>query len=271
MDGGHGRFRVRHTAGGGAFHVHVTAAGRTDVGAVRPGNQDWLEWDLDLGLFVVADGMGGHRAGEVAAHLAIETVRQFIAQSDNATDLTWPFGLDPALSLDKNRLATAVRLANRRVCREGETHPELNGMGTTVVAALVRDGTVTLAGVGDSRAYLWRHGTLTQLTTDDTWIQTVLGRHQERGTVDHHPMRHVLTSVVGSPDDRAPELVEQRLQPGDRLLLSTDGLHNVVDGAGLSAILGAHDDPDAAAAHLVDEAVRRRASDNVTALVVYVA
>lgn len=251
--------------------MRVTAAGRTDAGPVRPVNQDWLEWDLSLGLFLVADGMGGHKAGEVAAHLAIETVRQFVAQSVEAEDLTWPFGLDPSMSVDKNRLATAVRLANRRVCREGNAHAEFAGMGTTIVAAIVRDGKVTLAGVGDSRAYLWRLGTLTQLTSDDTWVETVLGRDPQRGNVDHHPMRHVLTSVVGSSEDRTPELLEQTLLPGDRLLFSTDGLHTVVDDASLATLLGAHDDLEQVASELVDAAVRRHTSDNVTALVVHVA
>ena len=248
----------------------VTVGGRTDAGPVRPVNQDWLEWDLALGLFLVADGMGGHRAGEVAAHLAIDVVRQFVAQSIETDDLTWPFGVDPSLSLDKNRLATAVRLANRRVCREGDAHAEFSGMGTTLVAALVSDGTVTLAGVGDSRAYLWRSGTLTQLTSDDTWVETVLGRDPERGSIEHHPMRHILTSVVGSPEDRTPELVEHDLLPGDRLLLSTDGLHTVVDSARLAVLLGAHDTPAEVATQLVEEAVRRRTSDNATALVIHI-
>ena len=250
-----------------AVRLRVRAAGRTDAGPVRAVNQDWLEWDPALGLYLVADGMGGHKAGEVAAHLAIESVRHFIEQSTEAEDLTWPFGFDPALSVDQNRLVTAVRLANRRVSREGQAHPEFTGMGTTLVAALVGDDLVTLASVGDSRAYLWRAGTLTQLTSDDTWVATVLGAGPAGG--EHHPMRHVLTSVVGSADDAQPELVVQTLVAGDRLLLSTDGLHTAVDGAGLAAVLGDDGTPDEAATRLVEEAVRRRTTDNVTALVVH--
>lgn len=250
--------------------MQVRAAGRTDAGPVRSANQDWLEWDLELGIFLVADGMGGHRAGDVAAHLAIDTVRQFVARSVEAADLTWPFGFDPARSVDQNRLATAVRLANQRVHGEGEAHAEFAGMGTTIVAALVSGGRVTVASVGDSRAYLWRRGLVTQLTTDDTWIETVLGAEGDRAVLERHPMRHILTSVVGTAEDRAPELVDQALEPGDRLLLSTDGLHTVVDEAALGAMLGA-DEPDTAAAALVDEALRRKTTDNVTALVVYVA
>ncbi|MDP1570463.1 MAG: protein phosphatase 2C domain-containing protein [Vicinamibacterales bacterium] len=250
--------------------MRITAAGRTDAGTVRPVNQDWLEWDLALGVFLVADGMGGHRAGEVAAHLAIETVQQFVAQSVDAQDLTWPFGFDPSLSSDQNRLVTAVRLANRRVCQSGALHSEFSGMGTTLVAALVRDGRLTVAAVGDSRAYLWRLGTLTQLTTDDTWVETVLGKDPQRGPAEHHPMRHVLTSVIGASDDRPPELVEQTLLPGDRVLLSTDGLHTVVAEADLGARLGGSGPPDEAAAALIEDALARRASDNVTALVIHI-
>jgi serine/threonine protein phosphatase PrpC len=247
--------------------VLVTAAGRTDAGPVRPTNQDWLEWHLDLGLFVVADGMGGHRAGEVASHLAVESIRQFIGQSLDAEDLTWPFGFDTALTVDHNRLATAVRLANRRVVREGGAHPEFSGMGTTVVAALLAGDQATIASVGDSRAYLWRTGELTRLTTDDTWVETVLG-WDPNGSLDTHPMRHILTSVIGAPEDPVPGITTQALAPGDRLLLCTDGLHGVVDDRTLEALLGADEDPGRIAARLIDEAVARRTSDNITALVV---
>ena len=114
--------------------MDLSVGTRTDTGP-RKMNQDHFGTWPDLGLYVVADGMGGHNAGEVASHLAVETIYQFIAESARTADLTWPFGLEVARSIDMNRLTTAVRLANRRIYDEGSKHAELSGMGTTVVAA----------------------------------------------------------------------------------------------------------------------------------------
>ena len=117
--------------------MKLTAYGVTHPGRVRPNNEDALLWDVPAGLFVVADGMGGHQAGEVASKMAVETVQSFLEASKGDHDLTWPFGFDPALSMNANRLVTAVRLANRKVYQAGEDKPDLAGMGTTIVVALV--------------------------------------------------------------------------------------------------------------------------------------
>src|SRR5687768_2950164 len=130
--------------------MELTAGSRTDVGP-RKMNQDHHGWWPDLGLFVVADGMGGHKGGEVASHLAVETIQKFIADSAGTSDITWPFGLETKNSIDMNRLTTAVRLANRKIYNEGTRSPDLSGMGTTVVAALVAGDRMTLVSVGDSR------------------------------------------------------------------------------------------------------------------------
>jgi serine/threonine protein phosphatase PrpC len=244
----------------------ISAGGCSETGPVRSQNQDWLHWDAALGLFVVADGMGGHKAGEVASHLAVDAVCDFVAASRDADDLTWPFGVDPARSLEGNRLATAVRLANRRVYQEGQAHPEFTGMGTTLVAVLLGRHGTAVAGVGDSRVYLWRRGVLQQLTHDDTWLETVLGAEAARGA-PAHPMRHVLTSVVGSREDTPPEIVEPALERGDMLLLSTDGLHSVLDDRHIAEVLTGETEPGRAAERLVADAIERQSTDNVTALV----
>jgi serine/threonine protein phosphatase PrpC len=147
--------------------VLLSAHGATHPGR-RASNEDALLVDAGLGLFLVADGMGGHKAGEVAARLTIETIHEFIAHSGDARDLTWPYGVRPELSVDGNRLRTAVRLANTRVLDVSEDRAEYAGMGTTVVAALAREHRLTFVGVGDSRVYLWRRGALAQLTEDDS-------------------------------------------------------------------------------------------------------
>lgn len=249
--------------------MELTVGSRTDIGP-RKMNQDHLGWWPDLGLFVVADGMGGHNAGEVASQLAVQAIHQFIADSADGGDFTWPFGMEVAQSLDSNRLTTAVRLANRKVYAEGSRRAELNGMGTTVVAALVNGDRLTLASVGDSRIYRFRDGNLEQLTKDDTWLASVLGAKEAADADPAHPLRHVLTSVVGTRDDVKPGAREEQLVAGDTFVLCSDGVHGRLDSAAIAEVLmGAASAPDQAT-RLVDEALTRGSSDNATALVIAV-
>ena len=247
--------------------MDLSVGTRTETGP-RKMNQDHFGSWPDLGLYVVADGMGGHNAGEVASHLAVETIYQFVAESARTADLTWPFGLEVARSIDLNRLTTAVRLANRRIYEEGSKHAELSGMGTTVVAALVAGERMMLASVGDSRIYRYRNGSLEQLTQDDTWLNSVLGAKQAEDADASHPLRHVLTSVVGTRDDVKPGAREERLLPGDTFVLCTDGVHGRLDNAAFVAVLAGDSNSEQRAAQLVDEALTRGTSDNATALVI---
>ncbi|MGH9348657.1 MAG: PP2C family protein-serine/threonine phosphatase [Vicinamibacterales bacterium] len=247
----------------------LSAYGTTHPGR-RASNEDALLVDPALGLFVVADGMGGHRAGEVAARLATDAIREFIAQGRPARDFTWPYGLDPALSIDGNRLRTAVRLANARVLEASEARTEYTGMGTTVVAALAGSDRLAFVGVGDSRVYLWQRGRLQQLTQDDSWVARVLAR--EPGMTDlalaQHPLRHVLTSVIGARPETDPGVEERALEAGDVVLLCSDGLHGAMDLADMAALLGSCVPVAEMTATLVSGALARGASDNVTAVVI---
>ncbi len=247
----------------------LSAHGATHPGR-RASNEDALLVDAARGLFIVADGMGGHKAGEVAARLAIETMQEFIAHSGDTRDLTWPFGVRPDLSFEGNRLRTAVRLANTRVLEASEGRTEYAGMGTTVVAAMAQEHRLIFVGVGDSRVYLWQRGELAQLTRDDSWVATVLAR--EPGMTDvalaQHPMRHVLTSVIGARSDMEPDVEERDLEPGDVVLLCSDGLHGAMDLAETQVLLGSNTAVQDMTAALVQQALARGASDNVTALVI---
>ncbi len=247
--------------------MDLSVGTRTDAGP-RKMNQDHVGSWPDLGLYVVADGMGGHNAGEVASHLAVETIHGFIDESARTADITWPFGIEVARSIDMNRLTTAVRLANRRIYDESSKHAELSGMGTTVVAALVAGDRVILASVGDSRIYRFRHGSLEQLTQDDTWLASVLGAKQAENADPAHPFRHVLTSVVGTRDDVKPEAREERLLSGDTFVLCTDGVHGRLDNAALISVLAGASSAEERATQLVDEALTRGTSDNATVLVI---
>ena len=250
--------------------MKLSAFGVTHPGRVRPSNEDALLWDPATGVFLVADGMGGHQAGEVASRLALDTVRGFLEASRGDQDLTWPFGFDPSLSLNGNRLVTALRLANRKVYQAGEHQPDYAGMGTTIVAALVEGQQLTFCGVGDSRLYLLADGRLEQLTHDDSWVATVLSREPgfDQGQLSQHPMRHVLTNVIGARDDTDVEVGERAVRPGATLLLCSDGLYGSLDEATLQILLAGPGRLEEIAERLVFTALERNGSDNITALVV---
>src|SRR5947208_3442089 len=142
----------------------LTVSYRTHPGAVRPINEDSVAWEPDLSFVAIADGMGGHNAGEVASKLAIDTVRGFLQKSASSNDFTWPFGVDPALSFAANRLMTAMKIANRRVFRVAEERAEYGGMGTTLVAGIVDGNKLTFANVGDSRIYSFTSSEFRQLS-----------------------------------------------------------------------------------------------------------
>lgn len=250
--------------------MELSVGSRTDVGP-RKMNQDYHGSWPELGLYVVADGMGGHNAGEVASHMAVETIYGFIEESSRTADITWPFGLETKNSIDLNRLTTAVRLANRKIFSEGSKAPELSGMGTTVVAVLVAGDKVSIVSVGDSRIYRFRNGSLEQLTSDDTWLASVLGAKEAADADPGHPLRHVLTSVVGTKDDLKPESREEELRSGDTLVLCTDGIHGRLDSSALASLLTSATTAADSADSLVNEAITRGTTDNATALVITVA
>jgi protein phosphatase len=248
----------------------LTAYGTTHPGKVRPNNEDALLADADAGLFIVADGMGGHQAGEVASRLAVDTVRGFLEASRGDKDLTWPFGFDPSLSFNANRLVTAVRLANRKVFQAGEQQADFAGMGTTIVVALFEGDTLTYCGVGDSRLYLLSGSRLEQLTHDDSWIATVLAREPgvDQAQLNQHPMRHVLTNVLGAREDTNVEVDERPVAAGERLLLCSDGLSGALDEASLQILLAGPGTLEDIGQRLVAAALDRSGSDNITAVVV---
>lgn len=248
----------------------ITAHGVTNAGRVRPTNEDSVLTDLDLGLFIVADGMGGHNAGEVASQLAVESIKGFLVRTREGEEVTWPYGLDPSLSFQANRLMTSIKLANRRVFKTGETRDEYTGLGTTVVAALIADDILTFAGVGDSRIYLLSHGRLEQITQDDSWAATILAKQlgEDRAAIAAHPMRHVLTNVVGAREPLEMEVGERRVVDGEMLLLCSDGLHGALDLQAIEAVMASGRTVAEIAGELVQLALERDGSDNISALVI---
>jgi protein phosphatase len=257
----------------------VRAFGATDKGRVRATNEDFFVIDEPLGLTVVADGMGGHNAGEVASRVAVEAITEYVREfharrggisSSPNIEETWPFGVDPNLSEGGNVLRTAIHLANMQILEMASTSEEFTGMGTTVVAVLAAGAKMAIAHVGDSRAYLLSSGRMRQLTDDDSWVASVLALNPQTdpAVLRHHPMRNALTNVVGARPGVDVHVVEEKLSAGDQLLLTTDGVHGVLDGDQLLRFLEAHESgisnlPDA----LVGAALERGSRDNCTAVV----
>jgi len=249
----------------------IKAFGMSQSGPVRQINEDCCLTDEEHGLFVVADGMGGHAAGEVASWLAVDSIANFIRRSGDSQDFSWPCGVDPALSFAGNRLRTAIYLANKRVFRQAESRDDYMGMGTTVVCALTTGSRVAIGHVGDSRLYLLSAGVLSAQTRDDTWAQTILAGMKgeaDPDAVKAHPMHHVLTNVLGVREQVDIHISERELSPTDTLLLCTDGVHNVVDDETMRTLMSRDTDPRSAAESIVQAALDRKTSDNVTALIV---
>lgn len=254
--------------------MRIECAGLSDVGRKRDHNEDAFVVNLEERLFAVADGMGGHAAGEVASQIAIKTIYDFVLATREDAEVTWPFDYDPHLSGNANRLRTAVRLANQKICETIQKKEDLKDMGTTIVTAVVdRDMIITIGHVGDSRAYLVREGILRQMTSDHSWVneQVKLG-FLNRSDAIRHPFRNVVTRALGSRGEVSVDLIEEALQPGDRILLCSDGLNSMVGDEGiLAAVETSGENVLAGCRALIAAANERGGDDNVTTVLLRVA
>ena len=258
----------------------LRAAGFSDRGRIRPNNEDCFAVDERLGLCLVADGLGGHNAGEIAARIAVDAVVECCGaalsgpRSDGgperpAPQPDFPFGYDSALSADANVLRTAIQLASLQILEAAVMTHAYAGMGTTIVAARVDGDRLTVAHVGDSRLYVLDRGDLRQITNDDSWAAAMLAKDPaaDRLLLMNHPFANALTSVVGTSARTEVHLVEERLTDGDMVLLTTDGVHGVIDQRRLRELLTEGGDPAAIAADVVRTAIARGGDDNCTAIV----
>jgi PPM family protein phosphatase len=253
--------------------MQLSWAVRTDPGLRRSSNEDSYCTRHDIGLFVVADGMGGHVAGEVASRVAVETIQTFITETaSDDRNRTWPFPFEPALSLEANRLKAAFRLANRQIANAIADAADLRGMATTASAFLAGPKNACIAHVGDSRIYRLHHGALTQVTKDHSWVEEqVRAGTMTESAARQHPWRNVVTRALSGGDD--PEIDVTDLTPagGDRLLLCSDGLSGVVGHEEIARVLGDVTlDLQTVCDRLIASANEGGGPDNITALVVQV-
>jgi protein phosphatase len=227
----------------------------SDLGCVRGNNEDYCQVEAELGLYVLADGMGGAKAGEHASRLAVETVVEMVRS---------------AASRDALALLRSVEEANQRVLEAGRSDSSLEGMGTTLVAALENDAGLDIASVGDSRAYLLDASGLHAITDDQTWVNEVgrpLGLDEE--SLRKHPMRHVLTMAIGAIGPLTVNCYSVALESGSLVLMCSDGLHGPVDAGQMQEILeaGRNGAPlEEVCSRLIEAAKAAGGPDNVTVI-----
>lgn len=258
----------------------LLGGGFTDRGRTRLSNQDCFHVS-DL-LLAVADGMGGHRGGDIASQVAMSEAVDSMGRTERMRSLEqryhqgigigqWPYGFDPALSMDGNRLRTAIYAAHMRLLEAIATEPGLSGMGTTLVAAVEREGRLAVAWAGDSRLYVLRYGQLRRLTRDDSWAEAVAGG--DLGALgiglSLQPWRSALVNAVGVSSRFQVHVMEALLEPGDVIALTTDGVHGWLDDRAIVRVLGAAGRPGDAAADLVATAIGSGSTDNCTAIVAH--
>ncbi|MBM4372003.1 MAG: serine/threonine-protein phosphatase [Deltaproteobacteria bacterium] len=254
--------------------MKTTSAAATHTGKVRRDNQDaWVIREAEA-LFAVADGMGGHRGGEVASTIAVDALAEFFGATSSDEDLTWRFRDLGRGDLHASRLLSAIDLGHQRIQATALAHPALAGMGTTVVAAHLAGGRLYLAHVGDSRGYLLRNGRLRLLTSDHSLANQVAadprfdGVARERVRVLRHVLVRALGIAIYTPADI--DLSRRTLHTGDVLLLCSDGVTTELTSYDLGDLLREHDDPADACRAIVDAALAAGGRDNITALVLRV-
>jgi protein phosphatase len=245
--------------------VRLLHAARTDVGMIRSGNEDNFAVNAapggDRGLFIVADGMGGHAAGEVASEMAVQAIELELSGLRELADAG-----------AEQRVTAALQKANRDIHDRTITEVDKQGMGTTASVLLIGGGRYLIGQVGDSRVYLLRDGTLRQITKDHSYVQEqvdagFLTPEQAR----YHPYSNVITRCVGASPEVEPDIYRGEIKVGDVYLVASDGLTGMVDDRRIANLLMSRADPDRKVHALISEANGRGGLDNITAIVVHVA
>ncbi len=250
--------------------MQLTAYGLTDVGQVRRHNEDAILLEPALHLYAVADGMGGHKGGEFASRICLETMRDYLMMAAKG-HAPLVGEADTAHSESANLLGSAVRFANRAVFEASFSKPEWRGMGTTIVALTVTENRVSIAHVGDSRAYLLRNGFFRQLTEDHSWIEEqVRASLMSRDEALQAKGRNMLTRAIGQEESVLVDLDELELQQGDHLLLCSDGLFGMVADEEIAALVSVAASPEAACKELVSCANGRGGRDNISVILLEV-
>jgi len=248
---------------GGLLRIEV--AGETNVGMKRTHNEDNFSIIEDSGLYVVADGMGGHASGEVASKMAVEALREFFAATASDPERTWPYKMDRSKGYEENRLITGIKLANLRIFESAQREARQRGMGTTIVALFAVEDGVYLAHVGDSRVYRLRDAKLEQLTEDHSLLNDyVKMKRLTPEEIANFPHKNVIVRALGMKDTVKVDTRLEQPRVGDMYLLCSDGLSGTVPEGEMLTILVGTQDLRTAASRLIARANENGGPDNIT-------
>jgi PPM family protein phosphatase len=246
--------------------LRISSAVASHPGLRREENEDSYCVRPDLGLYMVADGMGGHAAGEIASRLAVEVVEAFVDDTKTAdVNRTWPFPFDRELTLEGNRLTAALRLANRKIASAMDANETLRGMATTAAVVLFGANGPAIAHVGDSRIYRARGGQLDQLTIDHSWVsEQVRAGVMSEADAKRHPWRNVVTRALSGGEDPEVDVAEVDIENGDLILICSDGLSSVVPRTTVESLVAGAATLDEACTVLINAANAAGGPDNIT-------
>lgn len=250
--------------------MSIKAFGKTDIGRSRTSNEDSFSLSDELQLYVVADGMGGHAAGEVASRMAVELVQQYMLETQQESDITLPFDVSSDLPPIARRLVVAGKLANQKIHELGQSKKKYSGMGTTLVSLTIKDGKAYVSHAGDSRAYLIRNETIKQITQDHSLVNEYVSQgilsEDETAT---HPLKHVITRALGSSAQIEMEVNTLEVENGDLFLLCSDGLSNPISDEDICKQAQKNQEGlEEACKHLINFALEKGADDNITVLLI---
>jgi protein phosphatase len=250
----------------------IKSSGITDVGLRRDGNEDSFSVEDSLGLYIVADGMGGHLAGEIASRISVDIINKSFqkwVEEDAGEDMIYG-GQDESLSKEGNYILVGIRLANKVVYEMALEQKQYQGMGTTVVVLLVTPSMIIAANVGDSRIYLARGGELEMLSRDHSIVaeQVALGMMTEEEAATSS-MKHILTRNLGSSEEVEPEIFELEPSNNDCFVLCSDGLTDLVSDKEILAMTGNSDEPEGLCRDFIRTVLERGAHDNATIVSVF--
>lgn len=249
------------------FRIEV--AGETNVGRKRNHNEDNFAILADYGLFLVADGMGGHASGEVASKMAIDAMQEFFSSTQDDPERTWPYKMDRTKGYEENRLITGIKLANLRIYETAQREAKKRGMGTTFVSLFTANEGIYVAHVGDSRAYRFRNGKLEMLTEDHSLLNDYIKmKRLTEEEIANFPHKNVIVRALGMKDTVKVDTRFEAPQLNDTYLLCSDGLSGPVSDPEMQQILGSHPDLKTACSKLIEQANAAGGPDNITCVLV---
>jgi PPM family protein phosphatase len=248
-----------------AGSLRIEVAGETNVGMKRTHNEDVFSIIEESGLYIVADGMGGHASGEIASKMAVDAMREFFALTANDPERTWPYKMDRSKGYEENRLITGIKLANLRIFESAQRDPRQRGMGTTIVALFAVENGVYIAHVGDSRVYRMREGKFEQLTEDHSLLNDYIKmKRLTAEEIANFPHKNVIVRALGMKDTVKVDTRLEQPRAGDVYLLCSDGLSGPVADPEMLDTLSGASDLKTAASRLIARANENGGPDNIT-------